>query len=564
MSYRIEIVPAGVWRKEVQASFSTPGERLQRLAWAALRTLHDRHIGLTLPLALDLARLLDGPSRPAGRPRRDDGGTTGPWGSALDCLRQALTDGREKRRRPGWDAEKGLQVHVSPFYVVARIAAPLLAAACAKLDLCFLFGADEGSTAAGFAGRYRRYQGDLKTALEQAIEERSQLFWQECAFTLATLSRPSATAKGPAGVPRLEPVGTALLMRLEPQPRATSRPRPLRRRLETSPRFRPMQHRNEGGIDGIHRTRRLDDLPAMLKSELILPDVLLLDRLTHSGYLALRRPPLREKRRDVLVAGLLPALPPMGSRPGAAVTTALVKASWVDTMLRLARWLLVVGLRKSEFLWIEGDAHGRFRESRFLLDEVPGVAPMAGDSQIAYRTEMLSRLDWLPGWLDAHGAYRWPAAMPAAVGEDPLTDLLDWSRAAWSSQEDHRRWLRRESAGRPPAHTPALDLDAYGVVHLMLFLPAALADDAHPMGALRRRFELGLERGREISVTWVPAVLADRGAETGWNLTRTRGRPRPLAGPAIDLESRARLEHALAGELVGAWSELLLRELLDD
>lgn len=546
----IVIVGSRAWRPQVREAFRDLDAGQKNLAGAVLRYLHDIHVGMTPELAAGLARAMSGHARQRA--------AAGPWTRVFERLAGELVPAggarRSDRRRYA-----GMAPGAAPFYTVARIAAPLVARAAEGLDAVYLFAADPDPCPEGFGERYRRYSARLgsRVAALASSDALSEIFWTDRALTLSRLSR-SAPAGPPAakvaaapamtagGMPEVDTVALGQLLRLEPElPGPPRLGRSLPRRLTSSPRFRPLLNRNQEGVDGIFQTRRLADLPGMLVSELLNPRPLLFERLLHSGYMALRRPPLYEKQRDVLVAGLVPP-----ASPGAPSTMkrGLVKAAWFDAVTRLSVWLRRAGLTRSELLWIEPDPLGRRRECRAFLEDLPEGLPATGGSTAARRKELLAALGWLPDFVElrANGLETRSVAEP-----------LDWSAAAWKGVEDHVRWREKGRADEPP---PPLDREAFDTVHLMLFLPRKL-EKSTSVGRLRHAFGLPAESGHSVSVTWTPEDFTDVGAETGWALSVEMKPTRPVMKKEVDIDGR--FENRLAGALIDAWletiSELLLR-----
>lgn len=527
----VVIVGSRAWKPRVREAMSGLDARQAGLAGAALRYMHDLHVGVTPELAADLARAMSTSARQRG--------AAGAWTAVFERLADELAPGgREAGRRPASRRHyAGIAPGTAPFYTVARIAAPLVARAAEELDPVYLFGAGPDPCPDDFGERYRRYSAQLgrRLAALASSDSLSEVFWADRALTLSRLSRaapagpPDVPAPAAAGTPDVDPVALAQLLRLEPELASPPRlPRSVPRRLTTSPRYRPLLNRNEGGVDGIFQTRRLADLPGMLMSELLNPRPLLFERLLGSGYMALRRPPLREKQRDVLIAGLLP--PPSSGAPS-TMKRALVRASWFDAVARLSAWLRRAGLRRSELLWIEPDALGRRRLSRARLEDLPDELRGAEDPTPAWRKELLAALGWLPDFLDLAAS---------GLGAPAAAEPLAWSASAWRG---------------------LLDQEAYDTVHLMCFLPRRLEKTAS-VGALRHAFRLPAEPGFGLSVTWMPEVFTDVGADTGWAWSAERKPTRPVVRKEERIDGR--LENRLSGALIDAWLKAILEQLSRD
>jgi hypothetical protein len=407
---------------------------------------------------------------------------------------------------------------------------------------------------------------------------RPQLFWAESAYVLASLAQPRAEATAPAAeLPRLDSIGLAFLQRLRPElPRREQDRRLPRRPLTVSTHHRPLLHHNEGGVDGIHITRRLADLHCMLLSELLNPPPLLLERLLSSGYTALRRPPRMQTRRDVLIAGIMPCNIHKGGVPGSGVSSALVKASWLDWVMHLSLWLQRVGLKRSELLWIEGDQFGRMQTSRCLLAHLPGArARRRRQLSESFRNRFLTSLGWLPGYFDCHSLCTWPGKATATPvdyrlqASDSLDALTRWAASAWKSQRDSPGWQESDQLWRyNGADTGSLRLEEYGTVHLMLFLPRQrqrIEPQESWAGVLQHRFGLSPEPGSSLTVTWLPADLDDCSIASGWEVSAgSKRRHFTWGGGRQGPDPQHPLESQIAGKLESAWMELLFEEMLRD
>ena len=109
------------------------------------------------------------------------------------------------------------------------------------------------------------------------------------------------------------------------------------------------------GVNGIRITRSLDDINAILHSELALPPELFVDKLANEGYLIYERNPKKQENRDVLVVGL--TSPDICSEN----TLGWLKACWFEAMARLSLILLKAKLTKSDLDWVQADRSGNWR-----------------------------------------------------------------------------------------------------------------------------------------------------------------------------------------------------------
>ena len=548
------------WEPLVKRGFAslTPGAR--DFSGRLLRELHDRGLGIPPTLAAQLALHLG--------PGRAPGADASPW-SVVDRRIEAVW--RVEGSEPG--LRLAFQPAACPAYYLERVVIPLLGRLCRPET--WLFAEGELPTPERFADDYARYEQSLTQRLR--VLEPGELFCRDRASTVESLSRRGLVD---TPLPVSDTVGLATLHRLEPRWGTRAPHSPVRRPLAPSPR-RPPLHRNEGGVDGIRLSHRLEDLSSMLASERLYPPLLRLERLLHSGYFVLRRPPRRETRRDTLVVALLP---PLGVVSPLAV--ALARAAWFHAMLRLTLRLLRLGQGRSELIWIETDGAGRWREQRFRLRDFPPDLPLPEEPNALFRRDFLALFDWLPTFLDDHAEGR-PLPDPAGVGEGPPeAGPRDWLRAVWGKIEDDPRWRSdderfaaggrrgagrrnagRRGAGRRKAErrreegsarsSRPLDLDAFANRQVMVFAPGPHRSHGEGLYAATLRSALGLRPGGPgLSVVWLPERLDDLDSRAGWAFTeggRTVGLV-PSGSGADDPD----FEHGLAGVLGDAWIEAVL------
>lgn len=524
---------------------------LGSLAGSLLRDLHDRHLGITPDLAAELAIHLTPGIRKRGRPTR--------W----QMVDRRLTE--EWRKEP---VEGGLRLGFEPAacptYYVERVAVPLLESACRQET--WLFSEASQPPQKSFLEDYALYGRNVTRRLLQAPGE---LFRIDRAMTVEHLARQAA---GGASLPETDVLGLAFLHRLEPRRDEHEARSRTRRPRSPSPR-RPLQHRNRGGVDGIRISRRLEDLPSMLKSELLYPRLLRLERLLHSGYLVLRRPPRRETARDVLLLGMLPPLQDVSP-----LAVAFARAAWFHAMMRLSLQLLKIGREKSEIVWLEADRLGRWREQRFRLLDLPADLPWTDEPNDLFRRDFIALLGWMPGFLDRHAGGR-PVrlrGLPSAWAGDRDGDpFRSWLQSVPGELEDDARWQvegkplaagGRRSGGRRSGPRRALDFDAFAVRHFMVLAPAARSQGLQPelsLGGLRR--DLGLKQGGPgLSVVFLPERFTHLGSDGGWALTDPANRHlTELLDPA-ETEGDPDFEHRLAGVLVNFWVETVLEDVTRD
>jgi len=511
-------------------------DRAIQTARGALFWLHDRHLGLTPRLAFQLAELMLRPGPP--NPRKN------PWEAMLHRLR------RELRGPKGPSVGKseplyGLRLGAEPAYSVMRLAMPLLARACRRVGRSVLFCQDALSTPFRLAD-YRNYERLLEAALFRLVEkeESNHPFWIERAHALAGLSQSGRLDAPMDAVPDTATEDFAILWRLRPR-----MPREHRDQRRQS-LVQPIPHHatrlmKEGGVDGIHRTRRLEDLGEMLASEWLYPPEIRADRLINSGFLARRRPPKREKRRDVLMAALAPGL-------FTPTQMAFLKTCWCEALAAFRQVLQRQGLRRSEFRWIAGDRHGDARSlSVFPLDAVP-PGPFARKEKANQRRKLLVPQGWTPHCFDERALHPDAYSAPKNMGPQDAAPL-DWFASVWRLQTDHPYWRDQDpEEGADFAQTSdRLRVERFTQVHLLALAPTppdeAPETDLVGFRHLLYAMELGDHPGASLSAVRAPEPLND--------LKRWRWMP-PNAGSKelFPNPERERTLEQIAGTLIHTWT----------
>lgn len=555
-TFEVKLASPAVWGPLVEGVFGSLPAPARRLALAILTTLHDRHVGITPPIAAELAPLL---LDPAARPKPQ-----GVWAATIGRLAAELAP--PDRARIGAQATSspafGLLLGARPLYVVLRLALPLVEVACRRLGRCYLFCADEvpRSVATDDYAAYVRDLAGAIVALAQEQNEPVKLLWQDWALTLSSLTRSGdLTHFSGSAVPQTDLPALGMLLRLDPNLDSNAAHAPKVRNLA---RQRQVYNRQlkEGGIDGIRLTRDVDEIDTILLSEFLNPPLILGDRLANSGYLAIRREPKPVKLRDVLVAALAPG------ETRALASADLVKACWFDLMARLSLILRQNDLHQSEFRWIEGDAFGRERHQALLLRAIPQfeTAPERNFSR-NYRQQFLTALRWLPSYLDTRAEFD-PLPESTAPGNG-LTGMQSWLAQAWLHQPDNDGWRdlayevasRRDQApgqARRQRDEGRLDVRQFAYVHLMVFLSTQWQNDskaANLLATLYGSLRLGQHPGAHISLTWLPDRSDDL---AGWWF---RARQQPTTALFSQGEEASLSE--IAGRLAETWLEQLTKEM---
>jgi hypothetical protein len=294
----------------------------------------------------------------------------------------------------------------------------------------------------------------------------------------------------------------------------------------------------------------------MLPHEWTYPEVIRVQRILNSGVLVYERESRYERTRDVLIAALMPG------HVQAMPSAALVKACWFDFTMRLGLLLRQSRLHQSEFRWIEGNEFDHVRTCAFFLQDLPTFKTTV-EAQAAvgkpYRHEFMTKLCWLPAYLDTHDHFVQLSHRGEKVnGELPDIDADEqfdrWEHAAWDSQRDHPQWSTQgPSFQHHRPHDTRLKIDEFAFVHVMAFLPVEKEQDAlSNLTRLRLGLRLGSAPGRNISITRVP----DQPGDPGWAFQayrRTNSRLLPGQSPGIS-------EREIAGHLERAWLDQLMKE----
>lgn len=489
-----------------------------RLAGAILTSLHNRHVGITPALALDLARsLLAGPSQLPPEP----------WRSVENRLRQTLLDltsvSRDEAARLPAEAMP-LRLGTSFGYAVFRLANNLVHTACRNVGHSILFCEDDdvpGVSVEEYNDYAQAVSKEVLALTRPGSNVMPDVFWQEGALVLGGLARTRDQLRNESenrALPAVNSPDLGLFLRLNPDLRDRDE-LPSRDLLPYQLPDLMTRYHFDAGTDGIHMTRNLDELHRRLVSESLYPEIIQLDHLVNTGFLATRRPPQPIRVRDVLIVGLL---------PGELNETAaglLARTCWFEFLLRLGPLLQRSGLERSELRWIEGNASGRYLTQSLLVRDLPDIALESADpknQKLRQRLRLAS--GWLPAYLDRH-AFFLSADGDQDVHVEHLADPLErWFYHVWRAQKDNQRWQQSEEddyrLSDPLQATKGLvfvdeDLDTskYAYVHLNLFLPAARIDKGQSeycrsTGYWRRLFQLYSQRS-SLSLTAVPARVEE-------------------------------------------------------
>lgn len=552
----VRLVSPSVWQKRVETALDPLPHHIKPVAESILATLHNRHIGISPALAAELAQRISDPyAYKSGKGR---------WEYVLKRLLAESSEGLQ-----------GVAIMLSsiPLYSVLRLAGPIIEETCTRSGWCFLFCQDELQNGVTI-DQYNEYEFNLENEMRQMALDRSDFFntfWKDRALTLASYSgRAPIWSSSRARLADIDPPALGMLLRLKPIVKPA-------KAMSLHPRtmINPLKHREikrmrEGGVSGIHITRRMEDMGDIMMSEFLNPPAVLADRLINNGFTALRRQTRREQIRDVLVVGILPE----GIEPRLSVD--FIKSCWFDFIARFGFMLYRSRLLRSEFRWLEGDALERMRTCNYLLKELPDLEiPVEGDLTPSFRREFLMALGWLPGFLDTRGHFEKVPAYAAApqqldvAGETGTQLARTWVYSAWRSQKEHQAWERYEynhlGMNKNNLDDNQLDTGRYAFVHIMVFLPAGKCNqDASSAAARLGPLYSGLGLGQAVSgggqfnasITWVPEELT---ASNQW-VFDCRGN---LHSTIFTQEQWNWPLNRIAGRMQEIWRQQLLKELQD-
>jgi len=555
----IKLVSPEIWQQVIEESFSNIQSRTRAVAHSVLRTLHNRHVGITPRLAAELAPLLI-----PGSSFKERNNT---WSGVLKRLRRETSEPRYSF---------GIMLSTVPSYSVLRLAMPILEQACRRVGLCFLFCQDSVENGVSLED-YNRYAEDLSReikAMSMGGEELSPVFWKDRAMTLAAYSRRGGIGESfTNNLPETNPMALSLLTRLNPVLSKTP-PLPRYTRRLTD----PLQHREEnrireGGFSGIHITRRPEEVGDILLSEFVNPPAVFTDRLINTGFLALRRQTRREQLRDVLLAGIMPA------RVTGKLSRDFIKGCWFDFIRRFGSLLAQSNRKRSEFRWLEGNSLNRVRECFFLLQDLPEEETIStGKREFAFSKEFLLGSGWLPQYMDTRYRYGSVIGNKTETGgrghnktgtgtgfvNGELESIKAWISAVWRNQVENRQWLNHEPEriGSGTLIDRPLRMDEFAMIHLMLFLPARLRTQnrrnnaAFALGTLTGGLALKNIPGHNVSITWVPEQIT---ALDRWAYD-CRGKGEALVFSKEKTGEKLN-SHQIAGRLEEVWRNRLMKEI---
>lgn len=466
-------------------------------AWAAtpararvlLSAFSERHVPLTPDLANGLVRLESAPL-----PSADLG-----WGRAFVRAGEAM----------GIAGQVGSAFWAAAMPVfAASVAEPILRHAARQVGHIALSGS--AGLSVGDDPRTRDSAAQINAAVNAALGDVAVMgrgFWivtgvmLHGAATRATEAR-AGLARSKTGVARLIPEPDAALCRLLFETEPVFPDDHLARQRKQRARAKSMRKRSgirpkEGGVAGIRVSRRIEDFPDAVFSELIMPIPLLANRLLHEGLLIRHRPPMREPKRDLLSMCFCDAR-------GGPEATSLIKAAWADAGLRLRLILAQLGLAHSDLLWAEAGpvspmaAVLRTEEVtlRADLDPIQITGPL--------RADMLMRSGLLPGFSDTL-----PVAGTLAAADGFADHLPVLASLGISTLQDRARRMRRTRDGA----APVLRIADYARHLVLVCLPATSSEGRRAVTdwpALRAEIRAGLRKDAGEGATYAALLYPDQ------------------------------------------------------
>jgi hypothetical protein len=542
----IKLISPSVWQYIAHNTFWGLPQEISLKAQAIVGTLHNRHIGISPQSAVGLASLIVEPhnSRYAGSA----------WKSVLERLENEVTMGKHTL---------GILPGALTPYTVIRLAAPIIKEACQKINMCCLFCEDEIECDIT-PDDYKRYSSLLEIEIKKMAENKEdsfQLFWTDRAVTLSAYSRGVFQWEHiPEGLPETSPPSLGLMLRLKPEtPKDKNKPR-LPKPLTQPLKNKETNKTHEGGFSGVHVTRRQEDMGDILLSEFINPPLLLAERLTNNGYLALRRQPKRENMRDALIIGMMPG------DIQSALSRDFIKTCWLDTLSRLGLLLLQTGQIRSEFRWLEEDSSelGLTKTCSFLLQNLPApFEDIIPGSTITptLRREFLAAMGWLPQYLDTHN--RFEIKMKGnGKKQEPLSSQ-QWAFSTWRNQQENLLWTNHEPGTFPHKlqGNKKLEVSRFTTVYIMLFLPAEkrqkdFVSSSTVLSTVSAGFGFGNGSNRKLGITWVPKKIE---ALDQWAVD-FRGKQDTVLFPSASPQQNTTWNiHRIAGRLIESWKNHLLK-----
>lgn len=526
--YGLTLISDKYWPELVEDSFAGRGTEATRLADSLLFRFHDRHVGITPDLALGLAEvILDATSR-----------SPNPWRMMERRLEKELDD-RQGRQVLSKSRNYSFLLRTDIAYVVLQIALPLMAEACRLAKAGWIFC--KGGPQYPFRKQaYKDYQQALSLRLGELMTQdpRLELFWKERALTLA--SQAYGSERSQPLMPLVAEEDFAVMWRLKAAPKNEHARFKNINKFQLPVEMRKTRRLNEGGIDGIHVTRREEDFSQILVSELANPPILFYQRLLNDGFFAFRRPILKERKRDLLIAALFIDVANQDSIRRVAQTC------WCEALAQFSQVLTLKGLHNTEFRWI--DCVKDKGMSGLSIFPERGAGPPSATKKNK-RHGLLIPQGWMPDFLEM-----FPEYTRVTPGNDTSKDELAIN--AWKQQKDHPRWEPFDEEDGIE-YEERLRLDRFTHVHLMLFQPGPKegepTNEAADQACLQGHVFFQDHASANLSITYFPRQLT---FSEGWHWKAPGRHLKTLQSnsPNHKLEQ-------LASSLTGCWLEQWQGEL---
>lgn len=514
---------------------------------AYLRAFHERHVPMTPNLASSLAALLE-----AGQAAKSE-----PWPLAFHRIAEVMDMARLSSSRLWRFAGSAFVDHV---------AEPVVRRAAVQEGAIQLFGAAPLQPG-GSVARYEAYAKGIEQEVRHLLSGLGGMgrgFWLRAGLALYGQVIRSAQS---AGGGRRRRRAMERLSGLAPEPDLRSarilfdiepvfEPSSSRRRLPRRPKTRSVRERagfkpKEGGVSGVRGARGVEDLSDILVSEFATIEEVVLMKIVHEGYLARKRPPFLRPRRDLLTMMIAPE----GRRSD---PERLLKAAWVDAMLRLRILLAQGGFPDSDLAWAESSCSG-IRAAASTVGDLPhafGMDPWNLPRQVW--SELLLQSGLLPDILDMLPEVqlkRSQSDRPGRLREHVAEALRRASTPQW-----------RPGASTPSSQRqglPNLVLDDYGVVFCAVAQPRSITESRSraPSWANERtrlRDDIGMppRRGTFVCLALCPPKL-DQGEAFTLHSDLRSGEPEEI------LISTAEEPEIALGETLGALSQWMVTATLE-
>jgi hypothetical protein len=358
-------------------------EEVSSFAASIIQRFHGRHIGIPLKSSVSLADFLINKKLY----------NKSIWQEV--SIKLAKESGRH-------DHSRGFNIERLPYYYISQIVEIIAQKTLEKISINIVFCEFSQDTIDKFEIFYKKYSAKFEETLLDICSNDSSIkpylwsVWGSVSLALAHKHQTSTSTLPNIDIPlvlmmenKLEPV-----LSKNPLDRKSYIPKPIFVK-EDRQGYRP----KEDGIKGIRVSQRIEDIEDILQSELLVPPPLLLDKLINNGFLVRHRPPKSQKRKDVLILGVMPF------NPCTAESTVL-KSAWFHFTCWAILLLHRTGLSNSEFLWIEGDhLGGAIWHQTYLADMSTMQLDRANTVDSYFRKSAIQSMHWIPGFVTKRFKY---------------------------------------------------------------------------------------------------------------------------------------------------------------